>query len=1410
MCTETPRENKDEILQSFEDQAGLISSWMLSYLDPLLKLGASRTLTNDDIGAPSETDRADFVHTKALEFWKNECDRVNEENKLFEEKFNQKLAKISSEEKRAQMQKQGFVRKEPSLFTALTKSFGVGKLWYAMLLRVISSLLMFAPVILLNDLVKFFEQGGDPAIYQGFAHPWIEVVGLFVFPLLVTLLESRHQVIMYHCATYTRTAVSLLLYEKTLTVSASGRASTSTGQVVNMMSNDTTQLQRFLTFIGFIIVAPMQIIIALVLIYQQVGNATWVGVAFMVGLIPINIFIFKFVGNYRRLVLKHSDARVKMMNEIFTGIRIIKFYAWETAFRKEVGKIRNEEMRALTKLAYISAVGFSLILLSAPIIQPILVFLTYISIQKYGLTAATAFTTVALFNIMRFPFAFLPMGLLQYIQAKIALRRLGNYLHLPELRTYVLDSNPPSDFDETLIMTDTTKEEGSITMKNCTFSWVDPEAVEEIKRRSSSSKKPKKKSKRGKNERRSSSDTTSTNNSIKEEHMKRVNSIQSLASMADSEGGTEQTSTSPHTLRNISCHIPAGSLVAVVGAVGCGKSTFLSAILGEVEPVDDTSKVYIPRSENRKGSPGFVSYCAQTPWILNSTLKENILFGRSFDEERYNEVVHACALSSDLEILPAGDMTEIGERGINLSGGQKARVALARAMYSSNTKVLLLDDPLSAVDAHVGEHIFSEAIASDLVENSTRILVTHHVHFLPRCDYVLVLKEGEVQHMGKYEELIEQGVDFHGAVDFKEEDADKSEETEEDKKNEDSEEADKEAPVKKNEDSSSSKEENQTELSKKGQKLVTTEEKAEGQVAGSAYIHYAKAGGLCRAVMMFVIQAAGRGFEISSAFWLAHWAANANSGERDTMYYLNIYALFGLGGVLGLTGRAIVLAWHRLRASLRLHDDLTVSILRAPVSFYDVTPTGRILNRFAADMDKIDLELSNSLSQGINTMFSVFGAVGAIIAATKGAFLIPFIPLSYFYYYVQKWFRRSSTELQRITSVNNSPIFSDFSQTLSGTSTIRAYGSQNRFFEHCMTSFDSYNASYMLTQLTNAWLGLRLDVLGSIIGFFTGGLSVATAPYNFIPAGWLGLALSYSIEVTSFLKHGVKMIATIEAEMNSVERVLFYTNNVTPEAPDNIPEKDPEPNTWPHKGDIQIQNASMRYRDGPLVLKNISVSIKGGEKIGVVGRTGSGKSSLMIALFRISELESDGGKITIDGIDISDVGTDALRMGLSIIPQDPIMFSNTVRYNIDPFNTASESDLWTVLEKVRLDTVVAMLPQGLDEMVTEGGENFSQGQRQLLCIARSLLRKPKVLIMDEATASIDNETDAQIQKMIRENFKEATVLTIAHRLNTIMDSDRVLVLDDGHVMEFDAPKELLKKENGLFRGMVDKSRSVKK
>jgi ATP-binding cassette subfamily C (CFTR/MRP) protein 1 len=925
--------------------------------------------------------------------------------------------------------------------------------------------------------------------------------------------------------------------------------------------------------------------------------------------------------------------------------------------------------------------------------------------------------------------------------------------------------------------------EGSVTVTNGNFSWLDPDAkpIRAVQEDPDQKKRKKRKQKRGSN---AVSDASSD-----------VASVSSFVSSV----ATEETYRSPITLQDINFHIESGSLVAVVGTVGSGKSSFLSAILGELEPLKD-SKVYIPRPVN--AGPGYVSYCAQTPWVVNDTLRGNVLFGREYDEERYQKVLNACALIDDLAVLPAGDMTEIGERGINLSGGQKARVSLARALYSNDTKLVLMDDPLSAVDAHVGEHIFSKAINGELSKGLTRILVTHHVHLLSRCDSVIVLEDGRIKHHGRYADLVKQGVDFAGAIDVS-----KAHGADEDGVAAQEEEAE-----------AGSKEENlsddaRAKLKKSGKKLVKDEERAEGRVAGSHYFHYAKAGGIFLAILTCLVQAAGRGSEIASGFWLSHWAeesfkASVAGKPFNTNFYVGIYAMFGLVGVLGLTLRAVLVAIHRMRASRSLHDNLVVRILRAPVSFFDVTPTGRILNRFAADMDKVDLELTQSLSQGISTVSNVLGAIAAMIAATKGTFLVPMIPISYLYYVIQGWFRKTSTELQRINNIANSPIFADFSQTLSGTSTIRAYEEEQRFFQKCKSSFDTMNASYILVQLVNYWLGLRLDLLGGFMAAFIGGIAVATSSSGFIPAGWLGLALTYSIEMTAYLKHGVRMIATIEAQMSSVERILYYSQNVESE-PDEFTDKDPAPGTWPDKGAIELKHASMRYRDGPLVLKNVSVKIKPGEKVGVCGRTGSGKSSLMVALFRISEIEKDGGVILIDGVNTGEIGTSALRLNLSIIPQDPVLFSNTVRYNLDPFANASDEEVWEVLKKVRMAEVIAALPGGLLEEVAEGGENFSQGQRQLLCIARSLLRKPKVLVMDEATASIDNETDAAIQQMIRENFKDATVLTIAHRLNTIMDSDRVLVLDDGRVAEYDSPEKLLAKEDSLFKTMIDKSRAAK-
>jgi ATP-binding cassette subfamily C (CFTR/MRP) protein 1 len=1114
----------------------------------------------------------------------------------------------------------------------------------------------------------------------------------------------------------------------------------------------------------------------------------------MVLLAPVNIVVFSIVSTMRRKVLKYSDLRVKMMNEILTGIRIIKFYAWEKPFGKEVGRLRQKELEALTKLAYTTAVGFSIILLSTPIIQPIIVFLTYVKIQDEPLSASTAFTTVALFNIMRFPFAFMPMGLLQYIQSKISLKRLERYLALPELQGYVEDAGYPETPDDSPMA-----KSGSITIKDASFSWSDPDAPEI---RPVQDEKPKKEKKK-KGKRRGSVKNGADDEEESDASRKSVARSQSSVSLTSTESGSRAGG--GITLQNINCEIEPGSLVAVVGSVGSGKSSFLSAILGEMESIGG-SKVYIPRNGDEKDMNGYASYCTQSPWVVNDTLRGNILFGREYDEERYIQVLDCCALVDDIAILPAGDMTEIGERGINLSGGQKARVALARAMYAKQTRLLLLDDPLSAVDSHVGEHIFSKAIAGDISKGVTRILVTHHVHVLSRCDKVIVFDHGRITHQGEYRDLIASGVDFAGAVDVsKLQKSEKKEASKEDKK------VDKTTTSKKK-----GPKEDRTQLKTAGAQLVKEEEREKGDVASQAYVRYAKAGGLMLTALVFLVQAFGRACEIGASFWLAHWADKMIEGsvnkqplsDSEVSFYIGIYALLGFLGICGLGGRGIAVARHRLRASKKLHDGITDSVMRAPVAFFDITPIGRILNRFAADMDKLDLELTQTVSQGVSTVFSVLGALGAIVAATKGSFLVALIPLGYTYNVVQKWFRKTSTELQRVTSVSNSPIFADFSQTLSGTSTIRAYGVQHDFFNKCKGSFDNMNASYVLVQLAGYWLALRLDIMGGVISMFIGIIAVSTLDSGFIPAGWLGLALSYSIEVTSYLKHGVMMIARLEADMSSVERILFYTDKIEPEAPDEIPEKDPEPGTWPSKGEIEFSNTSMRYRDGPLVLKDLSLTVKGGEKIGVCGRTGSGKSSLMISLFRITEIEDDGGQILIDGVNAKEIGTAALRLNLSIIPQDPVMFSNTVRYNLDPFAKATDEELWEVLKKVRLGEVIAELPKGLDEEVAEGGENFSQGQRQLLCIARSLLRKPKILVMDEATASIDNETDAAIQEMIRENFADATILTIAHRLNTIMDSDRVLVLDEGRVAELDTPENLLADENSHFRAMVDKSRAA--
>ncbi|MGK3757484.1 MAG: ABC-type multidrug transport system fused ATPase/permease subunit [Bacillariaceae sp.] len=703
--------------KSLEDNANCYELWWMSYMNPLLDLGSRKILDSNDVGIPSSQDRAERSYTMAKDAWdkqvvlcklKNEpllieIDKQKQLEHELEEQERLSLSETSStaaavaaavssqaaanKKKTSKKKKKEIELKEPSIALSLIYSFGTRHIILALIYQIISSLLAFVPVLILNDMVQYFEYynfnkeeietNPDFPKYNGMAPPWVEVFGLGLIPFIVSLLQTRHNAIMAHCGVFVRTAVSTMLYRKALTVSAAGRAMTSTGQVVNMMSNDTMQLQRFLQFAGFTIIAPLQIIIALALIYQQVGNAMWVGVAYMFFLMPINMWVFSVVGKMRRKVLKHSDSRVKMMNEILTGIRIIKFYAWERPFGKEVSRVRAKEMDALTKMSYTVAVGFSIILLSTPIVQPIFVFVTYVNIQDQPLTAATAFTTVALFNLMRFPFAFMPMGLLQYIQSRISLHRLERYLALPELNQYVVDGPPPTqsksidgDIDD-----DTTSygQSGSISILDGSFGWIDPDgpAIKPIQEEERSKKKEKlerkerRASRKSSMSRRKSEATINTENEAgggavgSDNASSVVSSADDASSVYTNESGSS-VKTPTITLRNITTHIKSGSLVAVVGSVGSGKSSLLSAILGEMESIND-SKVYVPRNgEEEKEMDGFASYCTQSPWVINDTLRGNILFGREYIEKRYNEVLSVCALTDDIAVLPAGDQTEIG------------------------------------------------------------------------------------------------------------------------------------------------------------------------------------------------------------------------------------------------------------------------------------------------------------------------------------------------------------------------------------------------------------------------------------------------------------------------------------------------------------------------------------------------------------------------------------------------------------------------------------------------------------------------------------------------------------------------------------------------------------------------------
>lgn len=1348
---EVPVEGQPSL--SFEDSASWISRAFVTYLDPLFLKGYQNPLNHEDLGVVSKQDKSSLIYASFTKQWEIELKQPAEKR---------------------------------SLWRVLFRTIGYWRISYGLGLYAAYSAVSFGPILILNALTKHL-QGTEvldpPAL-------WIFVSLMFVLPMAGSLFASMSNNIMAHIGVQFRNALITMIYIKSLKLSPASRQSASTGQIVTMFSSDTAQIQRFLFFVNNIALAPPTIAVALALIYQQVGPATFVGLAVMVVLMPLSGFIFGLINSLRTLKVKVTDRRVKLMNEILSGIRIIKFYAWEAAFEGKINAIREEELVLLKKIAYVIALGFSIVLASTPIIQPVVIFLTY---SKLGnqLDAAKAFTTISLFNLLQLPFTFLPLGLAQYSQSLVSSKRMLQFFIAEELEPYVIKTSEDETDSDTVI-----------EMAEASLGWMKPEAttLDITSEASHVHTKAETSSKQKEYEMVPTNDTSRTGGVVEAETAGPVNR-------------------SVYTLTGLNVNIKKGQLVAVVGSVGSGKSSLLSALLGELNLQKGKVKVL-----------GSIAYCDQRPWIINATVQENILFGLPYDEDRFDLAVHATNLEDDIHMLPGGVLTEIGEKGINLSGGQKARVALARAVYR-NADVYLLDDPLSAVDAHVGQHLFEECFR-ECLSGSTRVLVTHHVHVLPFCDSVIVLQEGRIIAQGTYQQILETGLDFEALVPPKQ---GSTETTVVAEKRIPQTLSSSQLPVlatnasssslkaPNSPDSSNSRFEivryksskslgdiNRRKTDVRSSSVISTEERNLGDVASEAYLYYIKTGGVFLFSLTIFMSIVNQVLVIVSSFWLSFWgqvsvreaAKGTPLTSDENLNYLNYFALFSLLALAVFIIRSLLLAEHRLGTSVQLHRLCVKHVLGATVAFFDITPLGRILNRFSSDMATVDEELSQSISQVMNSMFSCIGSIGAMAGATKGTFLVIFVPMIVLYERAQRYFRKTNTTVARLESISRSPIYADFNQALTGLNTIRAYGDEQRFINTLENRVDRNTIAAVTQQIAGQWLAVRLDFLGSVITFFIALLAISSG--GFIPAGFMALGLSYSFQLTQFLKFCVRMLASLEAQFNSVERIMHYTSSI--EQDGGIHEDASlVPADWPTKGEIKGQGLQMRYRDGPLVLTGLDFEIAGSEKIGVAGRTGSGKSSLMNALFRIQELAA--GVCYIDGIDISFIPLHTLRSKLGIIPQDPVMFSASVRFNLDPFTEKTDEEIWTILDRVAMKEHILSLPGKLDEVVAEGGDNFSAGQRQLICIARALLRKPKILILDEATASIDNETDALIQSMVRKAFKQSTVLTIAHRLHTIIDCDRIMVLDAGKLAEMDSAENLMKKEDGIFKALWERHQS---
>ncbi|KAJ3167480.1 hypothetical protein HK101_011774 [Irineochytrium annulatum] len=1293
-----------------------------SHFQHLMTAGAKRPLTFDDLWTPEKNQRAAPVFAKFSVTWA------------------------------AQLKKA-----KPSLLLASIQAFPT-LLIISFVQSVIILALEFLQPFLLSNLIDFVASSpstaknddGDLLLRRPAIAGYAIAFTILAAGLLSSILSVQAWMNQMAFGFLFRTSVAAAVYRKAMRLSPGGRAKTSTGQVLNHIQGDTQHVQWSVQICFLPLLAPIKVVIAMALLWQQLGPAALGGVAVIVLAIPLGGWMGKVFENLYGRKMEWSDKRINLTNELINAILGLKLNGWDKSMRERVGEIRKGELANLAKVGMFKSAE-ALVSAVTPLLVTLVSFAVHAAMGRV-LTPTRLFVSFNLFNLITASIQNLAQMFSTGSGALASIKRLQKFLLLEELDPAAVNHLATSDH--------------AIRIASGTFRWEEASA--------DGSKTPK------------------------------------------------------PVLEEINFTAARGTLTAVCGRVGQGKSSLIAAITGEMYKLKGEVELN-----------GSVAYVAQSAWIENATLKDNILFGSEYDEKRYNAVIEACALESDLKQLEAGDMTEIGERGVNLSGGQKQRVSLARAVYA-DADIYLLDDCLSAVDAHVDAHIFARVIGPNgILAAKTRLLVTNGLHHLHETDQIVVLTDGTISEVGTFAGLMADGGAFRTLVD---EFSVTISETESSSKPDPNAKKDPDDATTVEPEEVEKKEEDDTKPISGDGKLVQEEKAAVGRAAGSVYWKYLHACGYPWLVLSILLLIAAQGSSVASTVWLGAWSTaatdpNRSSSEKSSGYYLGIYgSMVAAAALLAFACSLAMRVVCGLRSAKIFHDKMLVSVLRSPMSWFESTLVGQITNRFSGDTSTVDENLVESFVSFLTYLISALSII-CVVSATTPLFLILLPPIGGLYYCLQNYYLKTSREIKRLAAMSSSPVNSLANATVTGASTIRAYGRQKVYGERFRKLQDVTQSTFLMFVGTNKWLQVRLECIGALVAF--GAALFIVIERDSVTSAMAGLSLGYAFQINEFLYHCLRLYGDIENSSTTLERLIEF-HDLPSEAPEETDVKLPQ--GWPSKGAITLTNVSLRHRPtSPLVLKNLNLSIAPSEKIGIVGRTGAGKTTLSLALFRIKEIESSG-TIEIDGVDAKAVGLIQLRSRMTVIPQDPVLLGGrSVRENLDPEGRHDDAALWAALEASHLKRKFLAAapsaekeevkdgekdekkegtkgekkgeenggkeseddkPAGLDTEIQSGGENLSVGERQLFCLARALLRGTRILVMDEATAGVDLETDRLVQETIRREFKNATVLTVAHRIRTIMDSDRVIVLDKGEVIEVGNPRTLLEKDGSAFAALA--------